>query len=122
MSSRLPYLSETFQTAAQQPDTLTQWEKSQYKYYRDRAKKSPMLPDLLAAAELAIRNQDSDNTQAYLEKALKRAPQEADAHYLRAMLMLGLEQKEQALSYLQAQSKRLQQKNVDHARIHRLLA
>lgn len=122
MSSRLPYLSETFQTAAQQSDTLAQWEKSQYSHYRSRVNQSPTLPDLLATAELAIRNQDSQGAQSFLDKALKRAPQEADAHYLKVMLMLGQEHKAQALDYLQNHCKRLQQKTSDHARLHRLLA
>lgn len=122
MSSRLPYLSEAFQAAAQNPETLSKWEKSQYQHYRSRAQKSALLPDLLASAELAIRNQDAGASLQYLEKILKRAPQEADAHYLRAMLMLGQNQKTEALDYLKNQSKRLQQKTPDHARLHRLLA
>ncbi|PKL77799.1 MAG: hypothetical protein CVV27_04530 [Candidatus Melainabacteria bacterium HGW-Melainabacteria-1] len=122
MSSRLPYSSEDFRAAAQAPEHLARWEQQQYQQFRSRAKKSSALPDLLAAAELAIRCQDAPNAQKYIDTVLARAPGEADAHYLKAMLMLGREQKDDALRHLKESVPRLKSKSPDAARVHRLLA
>lgn len=122
MSSRLPYSSEAFQSAAQSPEQSAQWDQKQYQHFKARAQKSSGLPDLLAAAELAIRCQDLQNADKLLEKTLSRAPAEADAHYLKTMLLLGQDQKAQALQYLKDCTPRLKLKTADQARIHRLLA
>ncbi|MEZ0368632.1 MAG: hypothetical protein ACAI44_06015 [Candidatus Sericytochromatia bacterium] len=122
MSSRLPYSSEAFQSAAQDPDHVARWDQQQYKQIRSKAQKSSTLPDLLAAAELAIRCQDAPGAQKFLDTVLSRFPQEADAYYLKAMLMLGQAQKQEALEHLRTSVPRLKNKSPDHARVHRLLA
>lgn len=122
MSSRLPYASEAFQTAAGDPEHVARWEQQQYKHFSSRAQKSAALPDLLAAAEAAIRCQDAASAGKLIEKVLSRAPGEADAHYLKAMLMLGQSQKSEALQHLKDSVPRLKAKSADAARVHRLLA
>jgi len=122
MSSRLPYASPEFETAAQSAETLAQWEQQQWQHFQERVKKATLVADLLAAAEAAIRCQDAPAAQALIEKALNRAPQEADAHYLQAMLWLGLERSAEALDYLKTCVPRLSSKTPDHARVHALLA
>lgn len=122
MSSRLPFSSEAFQSAAQDPERATRWDQQQYQHFRSKAQKSSALPDLLAAAELAIRCQDAPNAQKLIDKVLSRAPGEADAHYLKVMMMLGREQKSEALKHLKDSVQRLKTKSPDHARVHRLLA
>lgn len=122
MSSRLPYTSEAFQSAANAPDGVAQWDRQQYKLFSGKVQKSAALPDLLAAAELAIRCADAPSAQKYLDQLLNRFPQEADGYYLKTMLMLGQEQKQEALAHLKASLPRLKAKSPDTARIHRLLA
>lgn len=122
MSSRLPYSSEDFQSAAQNPGQSAQWDRQQYQSFKARAQKTSALSDLLAAAELAIRCQDLPEAEKLLDKILTRAPLEADAHYLKSMLLLGREQNSDALKHLKECAPRLKQKSPDHARVHRLLA
>lgn len=122
MSSRLPYSSEAFQSAAQDPASVSRWDQQQYKLFSSKVTKTSTLADLLAAAELAIRCADAPGAQKYLDQLLSRFPQEADAHYLKALLMLGQEQKQEALSHLKSSLPRLKGKSPDHARLHRLLA
>lgn len=122
MSSRLPYSSDAFQSAAQNPESVAQWDQQQYQHFSGKAQRSATLADLLAAAELAIRCADAPNAQKYLDQLLQRFPQEADAHYLKTMLMLGQQQSAQALAHLKSSLPRLKGKSPDHARVHRLLA
>lgn len=122
MSSRLPYASEAFETAAQSAETLARWEQEQLSHFQQRLKGAPRPDDLLGAAEAAIRCADAASAEKHLAQLLSRAPQEADAHYLQAMLRLGQSQEAEALNYLKQCTPKLKAKSPDHARLHALLA
>lgn len=123
MSSRLAYQSPEFTAAAADPQGLQKWEESQFALYRKRTEEAKASPDeLLACAELAIRNKDASAAQSCLERSLKANPQEADALYLQALLALAQGQAETALSQLEAAAATLSSSGADTARLWRLLA
>lgn len=125
MSSRLPYSSQEFYQASLSPQDLQNWEKRAYQKAKTRVKGGGSANDLLAAVELAMRCQDAAGSTQLLETTLKRFPLEADAHYLKAMYLLGQSDpahKTAALEHLQSCTPSLKQANPEHARVHRLLA
>lgn len=122
MSSRLPYSEASFKSALKEPEGLAKWEQSQYAHFQKRVGKNATVSDLIAVAEAAMRLQKGDESRQYLQQALKRSPQEGDAVYLHAMLLLGQEQKAEARQYLEQMAPKLRQKKPDHARVHALLA
>lgn len=122
MGSRLPYNSPEFEAAIEDQNKLDEWEKKQLKHFQAQATKPQALDAMLACAELAIRQENVALAEKYLDKVFAQKPLEADAHFLKATLLVAQRRPDDAIQYLKSNIKKLSQKTVDSARVYRAMA